>query len=242
MPGRILRVEPSSVSCDAPSSFSSTLPYESPTVGDLGPIWTSVNGGGLGRRGELEGETPAAAMLDDLGTIRSGQGRGRGKRAASRWTGEVEVAVELEVQVDVGRLEEPPVGARDAHRGKALSPKPRSQKRNVIAYHIRSPHTRRNTAPSALSSFVCWIWPDMSQVMDDDDGPPELVDVAALPDSEKPASLRPKAADDPGLSRVPITLVTGRRRPRGCSRRKIHAELSSIIWLICVGSVWGCIH
>ncbi|KAL2012519.1 hypothetical protein VTN00DRAFT_44 [Thermoascus crustaceus] len=45
--------------------------------------------------------------------------------------------------------------------------------------------------------------------MDDDDGPPELVDVAALPDSEKPASLRPKAADDPGLSRVPITLVTG---------------------------------
>ena len=30
--------------------------------GDCGPIWTSVNGGGLGRRGELDGETPAAVM------------------------------------------------------------------------------------------------------------------------------------------------------------------------------------
>jgi hypothetical protein len=60
VPGLILRVDPSSVSGNGAKSCSPAL---SPTVGDLGPIWTSVNGGGLGRRGELDGDTPAAAIL-----------------------------------------------------------------------------------------------------------------------------------------------------------------------------------
>lgn len=62
VPGRILRVEPSSSPGDEPSKLSASLPKESPMDGDRGPIWTSVNGGGLGRRGELDGETPAAVM------------------------------------------------------------------------------------------------------------------------------------------------------------------------------------
>lgn len=41
---------------------SASLPNDSPTDGEAGPIWTSVNGGGLGKRGELDGETAAAAM------------------------------------------------------------------------------------------------------------------------------------------------------------------------------------
>lgn len=90
VPGRILRVEPSSVSCD---SLSPARPYESPTVGDLGPIWTSVKGGGLGSRGELEGDTPAAAMAEDEeglddGAIGSGQVGGKsGTAESSRRTG-----------------------------------------------------------------------------------------------------------------------------------------------------------
>ena len=55
VPGRILLVEPSSGLMLPPSSLS--LPAESPIVGDFGPICTSVKGGGLGSRGELDGET-----------------------------------------------------------------------------------------------------------------------------------------------------------------------------------------
>lgn len=58
LPGRILRVEPSS-DAGTPRSCSASFPNDSPTEGDCGPIWTSVKGGGLGRRGELDGETPA---------------------------------------------------------------------------------------------------------------------------------------------------------------------------------------
>lgn len=32
-------------------------------IGDLGPSWSSAMGGGLGRRGELEGDIVAAAMF-----------------------------------------------------------------------------------------------------------------------------------------------------------------------------------
>lgn len=60
VPGRILRVEPSSSA--PPRNCSASLPNDSPTEGDRGPIWTSVKGGGLGSRGELDGETPAAVM------------------------------------------------------------------------------------------------------------------------------------------------------------------------------------
>lgn len=61
VPGLILLVEPSSVSVNGEKSWPS--PPLSPTVGDWGPICTSVNGGGLGRRGELEGDTGAAVAV-----------------------------------------------------------------------------------------------------------------------------------------------------------------------------------
>lgn len=41
--------------------------------------------------------------------------------------------------------------------------------------------------------------------MDDDDAPPDLVDVTQLPDSE----LQSSSAELPPQERVPITLVTG---------------------------------
>lgn len=60
VPGLIRLVDPSSISVNGAKNWPS--PPLSPTVGDCGPIWTSVNGGGLGRRGELEGDTAAAAV------------------------------------------------------------------------------------------------------------------------------------------------------------------------------------
>ncbi|KAJ9381348.1 hypothetical protein DTO063F5_6270 [Paecilomyces variotii] len=48
----------------------------------------------------------------------------------------------------------------------------------------------------------------MDPVIEDDDSPPELVDVAALPDSGKPDS-QSTLDEHPGFNRVPITLVTG---------------------------------
>ena len=47
--------------------------------------------------------------------------------------------------------------------------------------------------------------------IEDDDAPPDLVDVSALPALEKPRSTIPTAAavDTPPQSRVPITIVTG---------------------------------
>ncbi|XHG02243.1 hypothetical protein AWENTII_005600 [Aspergillus wentii] len=46
--------------------------------------------------------------------------------------------------------------------------------------------------------------------MDDDDAPPELIDVSMLPDSEKQSSTTPATTIDvPEQNRVPITLVTG---------------------------------
>ncbi|GFF40906.1 COBW domain-containing protein 1 [Aspergillus udagawae] len=50
-----------------------------------------------------------------------------------------------------------------------------------------------------------------ADIIDDDDAPPELVDVSALPDSEKPnISTTPSTTlDTPAQDRVPITLVTG---------------------------------
>lgn len=66
VPGRILLVDPSSVSAKGAKSWS-PLPV-SPTVGDCGPIWTSVNGGGLGRRGELEGDEAVAVAAIFLET------------------------------------------------------------------------------------------------------------------------------------------------------------------------------
>jgi hypothetical protein len=50
-----------------------------------------------------------------------------------------------------------------------------------------------------------------ADVIDDDDAPPELVDVSALPDSEKPnISTTPSTTlDTAAPDRVPITIVTG---------------------------------
>jgi hypothetical protein len=47
--------------------------------------------------------------------------------------------------------------------------------------------------------------------LDDEDAPPELVDVSQLPDSENPnVSITPSTSlDTPAQNRVPITLVTG---------------------------------
>ena len=67
VPGLIRRVDPSSHSRETPKSFSLALPKPSLTVGDCGPIWTSVKGGGLGNRGELEGEAPVAAIGSSQG-------------------------------------------------------------------------------------------------------------------------------------------------------------------------------
>jgi hypothetical protein len=57
VPGLILLVEPLSILAVSPNGFW----FESATEGLLGPICTSVKGGGEGRRGELEGETPLRA-------------------------------------------------------------------------------------------------------------------------------------------------------------------------------------
>lgn len=62
VPGLMRRIDPASFS----NGGISCSPEPSPTVGDLGPIWTSVKGGGLGRRGELEGDTPAAIAAVSL--------------------------------------------------------------------------------------------------------------------------------------------------------------------------------
>lgn len=50
----------------------------------------------------------------------------------------------------------------------------------------------------------------MNPAIEDDDNPPELVDVAALPDSGKLDSQSQSTLEHPGFNRVPITLVTGR--------------------------------
>lgn len=65
VPGRILRVEPSSDLLGSTSSGDIWFKGGSPgddvigkafMIGDLRPIWTSGIGGGLGRRGEEEGD------------------------------------------------------------------------------------------------------------------------------------------------------------------------------------------
>lgn len=48
----------------------------------------------------------------------------------------------------------------------------------------------------------------MAPDLEDDDGPPELVDTSALPASEKPTTTSVDL-DTPPQYRVPITLVTG---------------------------------
>ena len=55
VPGRILLV--AALSSVALSTSSTAGPPAAPDEGDFGPICTSGNGGGLGRRGELDGET-----------------------------------------------------------------------------------------------------------------------------------------------------------------------------------------
>lgn len=59
VPGCILRAAfASSIPCSIAVSW---LAEVSPIEGDLGPIWISVGGGGLGSRGELGGKD----MADD---------------------------------------------------------------------------------------------------------------------------------------------------------------------------------
>ena len=59
VPGLIRRIDISSSSA-GPNICSASLGKETSTVGDWGPIWTSVNGGGLGKRG---GSAAAVAMV-----------------------------------------------------------------------------------------------------------------------------------------------------------------------------------
>ena len=63
VPGLIRLVAPESIASCPPSSICPPA-TESARVGDLGPIWTSGIGGGLGRRGEL-GDCKAAALATD---------------------------------------------------------------------------------------------------------------------------------------------------------------------------------
>jgi hypothetical protein len=58
VPGLILLAAPSSGFVVSPSWKSELA---SPTVGLCGPNCTSVKGGGEGRRGDLDGETPVRA-------------------------------------------------------------------------------------------------------------------------------------------------------------------------------------
>lgn len=60
VPGRIRLNAPKSCLAASSNSWAAIEPVEPPIVGDLGPIWTSGKGGGLGRRGEREGETGSA--------------------------------------------------------------------------------------------------------------------------------------------------------------------------------------
>lgn len=80
VPGRILLV---ALPSDPPPPSSFVLPLLPPCVvmspmtplgkttlsplrpGDLGPNWTSVNGGGLGNRGELDGEAGWVVLVDE---------------------------------------------------------------------------------------------------------------------------------------------------------------------------------
>jgi hypothetical protein len=59
VPGCILRDAPWS------SVLNSFCCSSVGAIGDLGPSWSSAIGGGLGRRGELEGE--AAMVAEELG-------------------------------------------------------------------------------------------------------------------------------------------------------------------------------
>ena len=63
VPGRILLSDPCSTFAPPPVSDVVVL-LVPPIPGDLGPICTSVNGGGLGRRGKLEGDAGAAILGD----------------------------------------------------------------------------------------------------------------------------------------------------------------------------------
>ena len=66
VPGRILLVDP--LSSLAASSTSCVVAAAcAPGDGDDGPSWTSGKGGGLGSRGEVEGDMlPAAARVDAM--------------------------------------------------------------------------------------------------------------------------------------------------------------------------------
>lgn len=63
VPGRILRAAPPSVlpTCPILPCSSAMLP-----PGLFGPSWSSAIGGGLGSRGELEGDTAAIAIVGDM--------------------------------------------------------------------------------------------------------------------------------------------------------------------------------
>ncbi len=68
VPGRILRV---GLPFPTPAALGSTRSLDTDAatalallrLGDREPNWTSVSGGGLGRRGELEGDKGAPAVL-----------------------------------------------------------------------------------------------------------------------------------------------------------------------------------
>jgi len=61
VPGRILLDAPWSGATFSLSSCVDDGPPVAPWLGDLGPICTSGKGGGLGRRGEVDGDTLPAA-------------------------------------------------------------------------------------------------------------------------------------------------------------------------------------
>ena len=66
VPGRILRIAP--LSSAVVSLFSGIIVLCSGLKpGDFGPICTSGKGGGLGRRGDLEGDTPPTAAAIAMG-------------------------------------------------------------------------------------------------------------------------------------------------------------------------------
>ena len=88
VPGRILRVAPLSGLLRSASSGDNCPTVGRPgevefgkafMVGDLRPIWTSGIGGGLGKRGEEEGDTVRVFSISDPGEVGSRRKAMRGQ-------------------------------------------------------------------------------------------------------------------------------------------------------------------
>jgi hypothetical protein len=63
VPGRILRDAFLSLFCCIVAESIESAAFKPTAMGDLGPSWSSAIGGGLGRRGELDGDIARADAI-----------------------------------------------------------------------------------------------------------------------------------------------------------------------------------